>query len=250
MSKKHDRLLERAARMYVMRRIRDFLKGHGIKQELGTKEYSLILRFCQLRNIPPPPTRPKPYWFMELRNNGSLNDIKVIPRGKRIRRERCSDEFYFQAVWRTLRASIFGVFGRKCMKCGSLKDIHCDHIVPRSLAPHLELEPSNMQVLCGFCNYEKSNKNQIDYRPVWAKTYDFSRMPIIQRPAITQKDVKHLDKLRTKRSRKSEKKGALIPHKKANAGVSTLPKKDQELQKKYDALRKSFNNLRLDNPGV
>ena len=42
--------------------------------------------------------------------------------------------------------------------------MHVDHIKPRSLYPDLELEFENLQVLCKYCNLEKSNKDEIDYR--------------------------------------------------------------------------------------
>ncbi|NHE57946.1 HNH endonuclease [Cyclobacterium plantarum] len=31
-----------------------------------------------------------------------------------------------------------------------------DHIIPRRLAPHLELEPTNLQTLCGKCHRQKT----------------------------------------------------------------------------------------------
>jgi 5-methylcytosine-specific restriction endonuclease McrA len=52
------------------------------------------------------------------------------------------------------------------MKCGETKgEFHIDHIKPRSKFIELELCIDNLQVLCKSCNLEKSNKNEIDYRP-------------------------------------------------------------------------------------
>jgi hypothetical protein len=73
--------------------------------------------------------------------------------------------FYDSESWRLLRLQVFKKYGRVCMKCGSKKKLHIDHIKPRSLYPDLELTFNNLQVLCETCNMEKSNKNCIDYRP-------------------------------------------------------------------------------------
>ncbi|RYZ77711.1 MAG: hypothetical protein EOP05_00795 [Proteobacteria bacterium] len=47
------------------------------------------------------------------------------------------------------------------MRSGAM---HVDHIKPRSKYPHLELEFSNLQVLCRQCNFGKSNKYEDDFR--------------------------------------------------------------------------------------
>jgi len=51
------------------------------------------------------------------------------------------------------------------MKCGTeSKEIHVDHIKPRSKYPYLSLTFDNLQVLCHDCNMEKSNIHDTDYR--------------------------------------------------------------------------------------
>lgn len=73
--------------------------------------------------------------------------------------------FYESKKWHLLRKKVFGVYGAKCMKCGSQKgQMHVDHIKPRSRFPDLEMDFNNLQVLCRSCNIEKSNLNEIDYR--------------------------------------------------------------------------------------
>jgi len=69
--------------------------------------------------------------------------------------------------WQKLRKAVFRKYGKVCMKCGSTGEIHVDHIKPKSKYPELAYEFSNMQLLCRDCNYEKSNKNTIDYREKW-----------------------------------------------------------------------------------
>ena len=73
--------------------------------------------------------------------------------------------FYDSEPWRLIRLQVFKKYAKVCMKCGSKKKLHIDHIKPRSLYPELELTFDNLQILCETCNMEKSNKNCIDYRP-------------------------------------------------------------------------------------
>ena len=75
-------------------------------------------------------------------------------------------EFYDSDAWQKLRRKAIRKYGCKCMKC-EIKNVemHVDHIKPRSLYPDLELDFNNLQILCKGCNMEKSNLNEIDYRP-------------------------------------------------------------------------------------
>lgn len=50
------------------------------------------------------------------------------------------------------------------MKCGSEKNIHVDHIKPRSIYFKDELNARNLQILCKTCNIEKSFVGITDYR--------------------------------------------------------------------------------------
>ena len=51
------------------------------------------------------------------------------------------------------------------MKCNKLfNSPHVDHIKPRSKYEHLQLEITNLQVLCKKCNQDKSDLNSTDYR--------------------------------------------------------------------------------------
>ncbi len=85
--------------------------------------------------------------------------------------------FYKSDEWKKLRRNILILYGKRCMKCGVTHcEIHVDHIKPRSLFPELELDPSNTQILCKPCNEKKSNLHYTDYRPEWAKTYDFTKI--------------------------------------------------------------------------
>jgi hypothetical protein len=73
--------------------------------------------------------------------------------------------FYKTREWRELRYKVLVRLGKKCQCCGEEGGyIHVDHIKPRSLFPELELEESNLQVLCEACNMGKSNKDSTDWR--------------------------------------------------------------------------------------
>lgn len=95
---------------------------------------------------------------------------------KRIRRKRggaraaiwkANDNFYCSDLWRSVRYQAFKRDGGRCCCCGSTaKDgvrMHVDHIKPRSRFPELQLELSNLQVLCEPCNRGKSNRDTTDW---------------------------------------------------------------------------------------
>lgn len=76
-------------------------------------------------------------------------------------------KFYETKDWISLSTKVKKIYGRKCMKCGVSDSImHTDHVIPRSLDMSKELDINNLQVLCEFCNTEKSNLNCNDYRTV------------------------------------------------------------------------------------
>lgn len=76
--------------------------------------------------------------------------------------------FYSSDEWRLMRYRVLRESNGYCMCCGvSSKhaQLHVDHIKPRSKYPELELEFTNLQVLCLDCNLGKSNKFEDDWRP-------------------------------------------------------------------------------------
>ena len=76
--------------------------------------------------------------------------------------------FYDSPQWREIRYKALKMNNGKCELCGASKAdgtmLHVDHIKPRSKFPDLELEISNLQVLCKECNLGKSNKDDTDWR--------------------------------------------------------------------------------------
>lgn len=79
-----------------------------------------------------------------------------------------SEEFYNSKQWKELRYTALSLSEGKCNLCGATAhdgvQIHVDHIKPRSKHPELELDLDNLQVLCGDCNYGKSNYDDMDFR--------------------------------------------------------------------------------------
>jgi len=76
--------------------------------------------------------------------------------------------FYDSDEWREVRYIALRNNNGKCELCGRGKHdgvkLHVDHIVPRSKNRELELEPTNLQVLCDSCNLGKGNKCDKDWR--------------------------------------------------------------------------------------
>lgn len=77
--------------------------------------------------------------------------------------------FYRSDAWRLVRYQVLIAHGGACGCCGARaslgKPLHVDHIKPRSRYPELELEASNLQVLCDDCNLGKGATDQTDWRP-------------------------------------------------------------------------------------
>ena len=93
-------------------------------------------------------------------------------KGKKKRKKYTSDysAFYISKEWRKVRVRVLEKYECKCMMCGRSPKvhgivIHVDHIKPRSKRPELELDITNLQILCEDCNLGKSNRYETDWRP-------------------------------------------------------------------------------------
>lgn len=75
------------------------------------------------------------------------------------------DQFFQSRRWQRVRYEAIKKYGRKCLACGvKAKEIHVDHVKPRSKYPELALELSNLQTLCRDCNFGKGNWDTTDWR--------------------------------------------------------------------------------------
>lgn len=71
--------------------------------------------------------------------------------------------FYATRAWMELRGQVLRLYGKRCLICGSSKEVSVDHIISRFKDPSRELDITNCQVLCLSCNVSKSS-NTADYR--------------------------------------------------------------------------------------
>lgn len=89
-------------------------------------------------------------------------------RGKKKKKRKSQKAFYASKEWQRIRYMVLKANDGRCELCGASKKdgikLHCDHIKPRSKYPELELEISNIQVLCEPCNLGKSNLDETDWR--------------------------------------------------------------------------------------
>ncbi len=76
--------------------------------------------------------------------------------------------FYDSDEWRRLRYRVLKANNGCCQCCGASSangaQLHVDHVKPRSKFPELELEFTNLQVLCRDCNLGKGAWDQTDWR--------------------------------------------------------------------------------------
>ena len=70
----------------------------------------------------------------------------------------------YKNIWSRARKrrALVRDYGERCLRCGSLKELTLDHILPQSAGGSGAL--TNLQLLCVSCNLRKGT-NEIDYRP-------------------------------------------------------------------------------------
>lgn len=110
-----------------------------------------------------------------------LDDIEVVSKKvvvqtrtenkpKPVKKKKAADKFYATWEWKKVRMLAFKANGQRCQCCGwrpgdtEHGHLVVDHIKPRSKYPHLQLDLSNLQVLCNDCNMGKSNIFEDDFR--------------------------------------------------------------------------------------
>lgn len=78
-------------------------------------------------------------------------------------------ELYFNRYYPKIRAVVLSFYPNRCMRCSKEPgthgvDIHVDHIKPRSVYLISSMDIRNLQILCRYCNMQKSAEHQTDYR--------------------------------------------------------------------------------------
>lgn len=100
------------------------------------------------------------------KKSSPVNNVMGTP--SKPRKPLCKDSFYESWAWKRVRYEALKIHGARCMLCGATKEsgavICVDHIKPRALFPQLELEQSNLQVLCNDCNMGKGRWDETDWR--------------------------------------------------------------------------------------
>jgi hypothetical protein len=149
---------------YAIRKVRQFVNTHKLSE--SPKEPFVIKSFLSYHNIEFNCSKKELKLFLAnlyIEKHPALN----FAYKKRNKNPKVKEfTFYDTDEWQRLRKIALKCYGVKCMKCGAVKvEMHVDHIRPISKHPHLKLCFGNLQVLCKKCNMQKSNINEIDYRP-------------------------------------------------------------------------------------
>lgn len=106
---------------------------------------------------------------MEIETKAKRTSIKTV-RNRTKKNSSKPDAFYKSWAWKKVRYNALRIHGQRCQCCGwrpgdtSHGYLVVDHIKPRSKHPKLELEVSNLQIMCNDCNMGKSNIYTDDFR--------------------------------------------------------------------------------------
>ena len=75
-----------------------------------------------------------------------------------------TDGFYSSREWYRLRSKTLKACDYRCAMCSvsvyGKHMAHVDHVLPRRSHPHLQLEPTNLQVLCVKCHNSAKQKHE------------------------------------------------------------------------------------------
>lgn len=105
--------------------------------------------------------------------SGTTRESATVSKPQFAGRSRTGSSFYSSAAWKRIRFLALERFGQRCMCCGWTPTetisprrnwLVVDHIKSRRLHPDLELEISNLQVLCNECNLGKGSFSKTDFR--------------------------------------------------------------------------------------
>lgn len=92
-------------------------------------------------------------------------------------------DFYASPEWKRIRYKALVLCGARCQCCGTTAEssgrpLHVDHVKPRHHYPELELEITNLQVLCEDCNLGKGAWDETDWRVQAAQHMRDLRVPL------------------------------------------------------------------------
>jgi hypothetical protein len=151
-----------------------YLRAQQIDLRPSAKTREIFAAIYAFKGTPPAPYFKKPakQFVLEFAKEIGVytEQFKIShPKAKdRIRAQEGPRGFYWSDEWRAVRYVALRRSRGVCELCGTPpsvgKPLHVDHIKPRSKYPELELDASNLQVLCADCNLGKSNRDEIDWR--------------------------------------------------------------------------------------
>lgn len=127
------------------------------------------------------PWPPPKGWKRRLLKGWVVRERKKKKRTKRKQWKARSSNFYKTEDWKKLRYVALSMNDGRCELCGASKQdgasLQVDHIKPIRTHPHLGLELSNLQVLCGSCNWGKGSRSSEDWREPRLKVLMGERIP-------------------------------------------------------------------------
>lgn len=93
-----------------------------------------------------------------------------------------SNKFLRGKEWKLLKSIVFDHFEKKCTNCGSVDNIHLDHIVARinDKGGSRWLDITNVQPLCEFCNCSIKGIKNTDYRTNIVKNKFEALIPLVE----------------------------------------------------------------------
>lgn len=147
----------------------------GRKGPQNTEREDTVVGSASINVVDIPLPMPVAVWlcgvFFRLQENNMamISNIYNHPsaRGKKKKKKKAKDGFYWTDEWRQLRYKALITYGKKCQCCGATSGqsrLHVDHIKPRSKFPELALRLDNLQILCEECNLGKGAWDHTDHR--------------------------------------------------------------------------------------
>lgn len=147
---------------WLRQRMITFLKAHSVVFNATGKERDLRTACAAILAIDLPQQRAKARDVLSaaLPTEPTVTSaVRVAPRRR---------DFYESEAWRRLRYQVLLKNNGHCECCGASSasgaQLHVDHVKPRSKFPELELDITNLQVLCRDCNLGKGAWDETDWR--------------------------------------------------------------------------------------
>lgn len=148
--------------------VNEYLEAKGLEEEEDAQYYKYIIASVNAKNGVVVQSYRSGSFKTKKPKKIKILTVKIKPLILAAKQERKRHPFYDSRQWFAIRYEALKINGAACQCCGRSRKhgiiLHVDHIKPRANYPHLELELSNLQVLCNECNLGKSNVDATDWR--------------------------------------------------------------------------------------